>query len=68
MKLVINGEEKEITAATLADLVEQLGIKPDRVAVELNYDIIPRDKWAATNLSDGDKLEIVQFVGGGLSN
>ena len=68
MKLIINGEEKDFAASTLAELVEQLGMKPDRVAVELNHDIIPRDRWAATNLNDGDKLEIVHFVGGGLPN
>ena len=68
MKLIINGAEKDFAAATLADLVAELGIKADRVAIELNYDIIPRDRWTATNLSDGDKLEIVHFVGGGLPN
>jgi sulfur carrier protein len=41
-------------------------MKQDRVAVELNRDIVPRDKWPQTNLSDGDRLEIVHFVGGGL--
>jgi len=65
MKLVINGAEKNVTAATLSDLIAELGIKPDRVAIELNYDIVPRDRWAGTNLNDGDKLEIVHFVGGG---
>ena len=65
MKLIINGEEKDTAAATLADLIEQLGMKPDRVAVELNRDIIQRERWAATKLDDGDKLEIVHFVGGG---
>ena len=41
-------------------------MKPDRVAVELNRDIVQRDKWAATALNSGDRLEIVHFVGGGL--
>jgi sulfur carrier protein len=40
-------------------------MKQDRVAVELNRAIVPRDQWAATGLSDGDRLEIVHFVGGG---
>ena len=65
MILTINGEQKDVSAATLADLVEQLGMKADRVAIELNRDIIPRDRWPSTPLSDGDKLEIVHFVGGG---
>jgi sulfur carrier protein len=41
-------------------------MKSDRVAVELNLDIVPRDRWATTALKDGDRLEIVHFVGGGL--
>lgn len=65
MKLTINGEEREFTAATVAALIEQLGMKADRVAVELNRDIVPRDRWPATELHDGDQLEIVHFVGGG---
>jgi thiamine biosynthesis protein ThiS len=40
-------------------------MKPDRVAVELNRELIPRDRWPATQVSNGDKLEIVHFVGGG---
>jgi thiamine biosynthesis protein ThiS len=67
MKLQINGDERDFTAPlTLSGLVEQLGMKQDRVAVELNRDIVPRDRWLQTTLSDGDRLEIVHFVGGGL--
>jgi thiamine biosynthesis protein ThiS len=40
-------------------------MKPDRVAIELNREIVPRDRWAQTRLNDGDELEIVHFVGGG---
>jgi thiamine biosynthesis protein ThiS len=70
MKLQINGEEREFANAavpfTLAALIESLGMKPDRVAVELNRDIVARARWAETALSEGDRLEVVQFVGGGL--
>jgi thiamine biosynthesis protein ThiS len=69
MKLHINGEERPFdspTPFTLAALVETLGMKADRVAVELNRDIVPRDRWAETQLHDGDRLEVVHFVGGGL--
>ncbi len=69
MKLYINGEEREFGAPadsqTLAVLVETLGMKADRVAVELNRNIAPRDRWADTKLKEGDHLEIVHFVGGG---
>lgn len=66
MNLFINGKETSFSSPlTLAELVEQLGMKPDRVAVELNRNIVPRDHWLATNLAEGDRLEIVHFVGGG---
>ena len=63
--IIINGESKSTSAETLGALVEQLGMKPDRVAIELNRDIVPRNQWAQTALHDGDRLEIVHFVGGG---
>jgi thiamine biosynthesis protein ThiS len=69
MKLRINGEEREFDHPdpfTLTRLIELLDMKPDRVAVELNLKIVPRDRWPETALKDGDWLEIVQFVGGGL--
>jgi sulfur carrier protein len=69
MTLYINAEERIFPDApdpfTLAALIESLGMKSDRVAVELNRDIIPRDHWSQTQLKDGDCLEIVHFVGGG---
>jgi thiamine biosynthesis protein ThiS len=71
MKLQINGEERDFSGSpapfTLAALVETLGIKADRVAVELNLNIVTRDRWAETQLTEGDRLEVVQFVGGGRS-
>ena len=68
MKLTINGEERSFDpVSTLSDLLAHLNLKPDRVAVELNRDLVPRDRWAQTHLADGDKLEIVHFVGGGKS-
>jgi sulfur carrier protein len=66
MTLVINGQDYELSGvATLSDLVVELGMKRDRIAIELNRDLIPRDRWTATQLREGDKLEIVHFVGGG---
>ena len=69
MKLTINGREREFpqldSAPGLHPLVELLQLKPDRVAVERNGEIVPRAKWAEIHLEDGDKLEVVQFVGGG---
>ena len=65
MKITINGEVRESTATTLAALIDQLAMKPDRIAVELNRAIVRREHWAATELHDGDQLEVVHFVGGG---
>ncbi len=67
MKLTINGEDREFASvSTISALLAELGMKPDRVAVELNRELISRDRWDATPLTEGDKLEIVHFVGGGL--
>ncbi|HUI82780.1 MAG TPA: sulfur carrier protein ThiS [Candidatus Binatia bacterium] len=66
MRLLINGKEQSFRESlTLAQLIEQLGMKGDRVAVELNREIVPRTQWPETALHDGDRLEIVHFVGGG---
>ena len=66
MKIQLNGHEREFAAQlSLAKLVEQLGMKEDRVAVELNRSIVPREMWPQTTLSEGDRLEVVHFVGGG---
>jgi thiamine biosynthesis protein ThiS len=66
VKLHINGEEREFAEGlSLTALVEQLGMKPDRVAVELNRHIVSRPQWPQVRLQGGDRLEIVQFVGGG---
>ena len=65
MKLTINGEPQISSAETLGALVAGLGMKPDRVAIELNREIVPRNQWPQTPLHDGDRLEIVHFVGGG---
>jgi sulfur carrier protein len=72
MNLYINGEARTFAdpatpaAFTLAALIESLAMKSDRVAVELNRDIVPRNRWPETPLKDGDRLEIVHFVGGGM--
>ncbi|MBZ5504261.1 MAG: sulfur carrier protein ThiS [Acidobacteriia bacterium] len=66
MQLQINGEDREFSnGLTVAALVAQLGMKQDRVAVELNLEIVPRAHWKTTVLKEGDKLEVVHFVGGG---
>ena len=65
MNLTINGVTQISSHGTLSALVAHLGMKPDRVAIELNREIVPRDQWPQTALHEGDRLEIVHFVGGG---
>lgn len=66
MTIIVNGEPKLCPdGATLAQFIEHLQLKGDRVAVELNRQIAARRKWSETQLSEGDRLEIVHFVGGG---
>ena len=66
MKIVFNGETREVAAAiTVADLLAQLELDPRRVAVEVNLELTPRDRHAETRLQEGDQLEVVTLVGGG---
>ncbi len=66
MRLTVNGETREAPEeATIADLLASLEIEGARVAVERNLEIAPKSLWGEIALQDGDRLEIVQFVGGG---
>jgi sulfur carrier protein len=66
LRLELNGEPKEFEeGTTLSALVEHLALAPERVAVELNREVVRRADWGGTRLSDGDRVEIVHFVGGG---
>jgi thiamine biosynthesis protein ThiS len=66
MRLIINGEESLFGAAlTIGDLVSELGLDPRKVAIERNLEIVPKSAYFETSLIDGDRLEIVHFVGGG---
>jgi thiamine biosynthesis protein ThiS len=66
MRLKINGEIYEsVKASTLTELLEELGLAPGRVAVEVNMIVIKKADYESFRLSDGDNIEIVSFVGGG---
>ena len=65
LSLTINGEPRRSAAATILALVTELGLKPEKVAVERNGTIVPRSTHGEAQLADGDVLEIVHFVGGG---
>ena len=66
MRLTVNGEERLIEGAgDIAALISALGLDRRKLAVERNLAIVPRSAYAATRLFDGDRIEIVAFVGGG---
>lgn len=66
MNITLNGEIKEVPGKlTVFGLLEFLKIQHQRVAVELNMEIVKKDKYAATVIKDGDNLEVVSFMGGG---
>ncbi|HEX9080567.1 MAG TPA: sulfur carrier protein ThiS [Desulfuromonadaceae bacterium] len=66
MRIIVNGEPSEVrNDSSVADLLDTLRIGRDRVAVEVNLDIVPKTRYEAHLLSDGDRVEIVHFVGGG---
>ncbi len=66
MRLTINGEQKQFEAAlTVEELLLQIGLDHRKVAVERNLEIVPKSRYGATALENGDKLEIVHFIGGG---
>jgi thiamine biosynthesis protein ThiS len=65
MRISVNGAEREVEARDIAALIAELDLDPRKVAVEHNLSIVPRSLHAGTPLSEGDRIEIVQFVGGG---
>jgi sulfur carrier protein len=66
MRLTINGEPRDVEATPdLAALIATLELDPRKVAVERNLEIVPRSLYGATPLADGDRIEIVHFIGGG---
>jgi thiamine biosynthesis protein ThiS len=66
LKIVLNGEEREVSAgATLQELIAGLAVAPERVAVELNREVVRRALWRETALAEGDRVEVVHYVGGG---
>ncbi|MEI6207017.1 MAG: sulfur carrier protein ThiS [Desulfuromonadales bacterium] len=66
MQILLNGENTETAdGSSITALLVQLGIRPERVAVEVNLDIVSKAKYDVRVLSDGDRVEIVHFVGGG---
>ena len=65
MELIVNGKTMQIGPATIRSLLVKLEIDPTSVAVERNLEIVPKKMYESLHLHDGDRIEIVHFVGGG---
>lgn len=65
MQIIINGESRNLQQQSVLQLLATLAIDPKRVAVELNMEILPKADYESTLVADGDRIEIVHFVGGG---
>ena len=66
VEIQLNGEPRKVAeGTTVAELLEELGRHPRTVAIEYNGDILPRQEYAATQLSANDRVEVVGFVQGG---
>ena len=65
MNITLNGDARDVSASTLADLIRELKLDGKPIAVEKNRDVVPKSKYRETSLKEGDVLEIVHLVGGG---
>lgn len=68
MRIEVNGESLDVAAdINLTELIRHLELAPERLAVELNRRVVRRVDWQQTALNEGDRVEIVHFVGGGIN-
>ena len=65
MKLIVNGEVKESNAQTIQELIDELGIESKVMASAVNMNVIKKEQWKNHQLLENDKVEFLQFVGGG---
>ena len=65
VNVTINGDARDVSAGTVAQLVSELGLAGRAVAIELNREVVPRTLHAERKLNEGDRIEVVEFAGGG---
>jgi sulfur carrier protein len=65
MRIRLNGEERDVDAASIAELVASLGLEGRMIAVERNLEVVPKSRYSETLLQDGDRIEVVHMIGGG---
>jgi sulfur carrier protein len=61
----LNGEQRRVAARTLAELVAELGLERRMIAIERNLEVVPKSRYAETQLAEGDRIELVHMIGGG---
>lgn len=67
MQIRINGKQEEVREGTILDLLKARNVEPEMVSVELNSKILERADYAATNIKEGDVIEFLYFMGGGVA-
>jgi sulfur carrier protein len=65
MRVIVNGEEREISSASVGALLSELDYEGTHFAIALNYDVVPRSRWAETPIKSGDEIEIIAPRQGG---
>ena len=65
MQIVVNGVEKECSSSTVQELIDELGIAQKVMAVAINMEVVKKDNWTTQKINSGDKIEFLEFVGGG---
>ena len=65
MEIFINGKQEEVHSWTISQLIEKRGLEAGSLVIELNREIVKQAEWADIHLQEGDKLELLSFVGGG---
>ena len=61
----INGEDRSVCATTLTELVAEMGLEQRMIAIECNLEVVPKSQYGTTELSEGDRIELVHMIGGG---
>ncbi len=65
MKIILNGEARDMSAANIADLIAELGLETRMLAVERNLEVVSKSAYTETKLQENDRIEIVHMIGGG---
>lgn len=65
LSIQLNGEARQVAARSLAELVAELGLEQRMIAIELNLEVVPKSRYADTQLAEGDRIELVHMIGGG---